>query len=109
MDAICLGVTACQTDWEVIVANHFDNRLCLQHFRMTRATLEMVHNDTGLLVIPVTLCCVFSVSKFNHMTILSKSTIIICVSLGNLPMTSVLLLTEMTETVEMYSLNVIPS
>ncbi len=39
--------------WGVIIPNHFDDRLWLRHFRMTKPTFEMLCNESGPLVSPV--------------------------------------------------------
>jgi len=38
--------------WMIIIPNHFDDRLWLNHFRMTKTTFEMLCNGIGLLVSP---------------------------------------------------------
>uniref|UniRef100_A0A673HX22 DDE Tnp4 domain-containing protein n=1 Tax=Sinocyclocheilus rhinocerous TaxID=307959 RepID=A0A673HX22_9TELE len=39
--------------WEVIIPNHFDDRLWLRHFRVTKTTFQMLCNEIGLLVSPL--------------------------------------------------------
>ncbi len=36
--------------WGVIIPNHFDDRLWLRHFRLTKPTFEMLCNESGPLV-----------------------------------------------------------
>lgn len=41
--------------WVVIIPNHFDGRLWLNHFKMTKTTFSMMYNEISSLVSPVML------------------------------------------------------